>query len=100
VAGVLAAEAGQPPGRVEEPLERGPVGLGSLLHVELEELDRALEERVVERLLAAEVVIDRTDGDVGVLGDLVDPRVLEPALEEVPLGGLQDRCLRAGLTPL
>jgi hypothetical protein len=55
--------------------------------------DGALENGVVQGLLAAEEVGGRTPRDAGRLGDLLQTRALEPQTREAILRGDQDRLL-------
>ena len=100
VAGVLAAEARQPARLVEQLLQRGGLTVKALAHVELVQLHRPLDEGSVEALLVAEVVVDRANGDIRLRRDLVHPRFVVAALEEVALGRVEDAGHRPSLAAL
>src|SRR6185437_16352217 len=100
MAGALASEARQSAGDVEQLLERRALSPRFLVHVDVEQVESLFEQGAVEALLAREVVVDRADGDVRLVGDLVDLGRLEAVLEEVALGGVEDGPGRAGLAAL
>ena len=53
-------------------------------------VQRLVEQRPEDLVLAAEVAVDGRAGDAGALADLVDADGVEPALVEQPLRGLED----------
>ena len=91
VAGVVEVEAQVRPAGGEQLLPERQRRLERLVHVALLDLERALEQRQVEALLALEVDVDRADRDVGRLRDLLDGGAVEAVLEEPLLGRLEDR---------
>ena len=100
IAGMVEVEPEIRPARGEELLPEPERRLEGLLHVALLHVERAVEQGEIEALLAPEVDVDRADRDVGAVGDLLDGRAVEAALEETLLGGVEDRLDGAGLTTL
>ncbi len=48
------------------------------------------EDRLDERLLAREVVVERAEADVGLVRDLLDARAVDPLTGEQGSGGVEE----------
>ena len=66
----------------EELFDRITVRRVGAVHVVPVHIEGSRDHRGVQPLLAAEVVVDRTDGDTGVLADLFDRDFVDGALGE------------------
>ena len=52
--------------------------------------DRVGQDHIDERLLAFEVVVERPEADIGLVRDLLDPRVVHTLAREQAFGGVDE----------
>src|SRR5205823_5914379 len=67
------------------------IALEERLHDAVDLLERALEQAGDDRVLGAEVEVERRARDAGALDDLLDAELVQRRLGEQLLAGLEDR---------
>ena len=97
---MLAGEAQVALAHSHQLFQRAVAGGETLLAVALVERQGPIDKGRVDALLAAEMGVDRADGDIGRLGEVLHRGRAVAATEEEMLGGFEDRARGARLAAL